>query len=129
MKNFIKTTVIAVIVLLTATSVSGKSPNWTSITRVKVDSIHSKIEYKAVEKIAGKNVSIKLTVYTNPKIENKLFTAVENEDCSNYTPTNTTIAKNFSKIEIKNAEENLSVVYEDLLIEKNVQLPIAYAQK
>lgn len=129
MKNLITLTIVTIIFFAAGNTVSAKTPNWTTITTTKVDSVHSKTFYQAVQKIDGKFVTIKLVVYTNSQTANILFAETENEDCTGYAPVQTTIAKNFAKVDLKKTDEGFVVSYEDRVTEKNVPTEIAYAQK
>lgn len=127
MKTFI-TFSIAIITFFAVNTVSAKVPNW-NITSTTVGKNIIQKDYQSEHILFnGKKVTIKIIKYVNPAISDKLVTVIENIDCSK-KETVTTLPRNYAKVEFKKTTDSLTVSYEDMLLEKNILIPVTYAQK
>lgn len=128
----ITTLAIALFMFVTANTVfaqtAPKFSNETVITTV--NNVITEKAYQTQHILSdGRKVIIRLIMPTS-KESNQLVTAVEDQNGCNTSETkNVDIPKSFANIKINKADNNVSVSYEDMLLEKNVNVELALAQK
>jgi hypothetical protein len=125
MKNFIKITVI-VIAIFTVNSSFGKVLPMINTSKATVDSSVQRIDYHWADTDAKKGpVKIKLIIYTNPAVSNKVV-VITKEKTGKSTVCEIPVAKDCNRFEIEKTSTGYALGYEDKF-EKNVIVPILLA--